>query len=196
MIHIGLTGSIGMGKSTVAQMFRDESIPVSDADQVVHQLYTQSKPLKLALTEAFGDVLTNEVVDRAKLSSRLRADTKGFSLLDAIVHPYVAAERDRFVKTNREAGTRLIVSDIPLLFETGAEAQFDKVVVVSAPPEVQAQRVLARPGMTSEKFAQILSRQTPDTEKRQRADFVINTGQDIEATRAEVRALINRLIAE
>lgn len=196
MIHIGLTGSIGMGKSTVAQMFRDEGIPVSDADQIVHKLYTQSEPLKSALTEAFGDILTDGVVDRAKLSARLQGDVKGFSVLDTIVHPYVAAERELFVRANREAGAKLIVSDIPLLFETGAEAQFDKVVVVSAPPEIQAERVLSRQGMTPEKFAQILSRQTPDTEKRRRADYIINSGQDIEITRHEVKVLINQLVRQ
>jgi len=194
MIHLGLTGSIGMGKSTVADMFRAEGVPVSDADEIVHRLYADCAPLKAALTEVFGDILRDNVVDRARLSACLQTDPEGFARLDALVHPYVTAEREAFVRSGREAGAKLIVSDIPLLFETGAEKQFDKVAVVSAPPQVQAERVLSRKGMTPEKFAQIVKRQMPDAQKRARADFVIDTGQDIEATRAGVRALINHLV--
>ncbi|MFT4089640.1 MAG: dephospho-CoA kinase [Asticcacaulis sp.] len=196
MIHLGLTGSIGMGKSTVADMFRAEGIEVSDADQIVHTLYTRSDPLKAELTTAFGDVVTDNVVDRAKLSAKLQADPNGFKILNAIVHPYVTGEREWFISTQKAKGARLIVSDIPLLFETGLESLFDKVLVVSASAEIQAARVLARPGMTPQKFAQIVGRQMPDAEKRQRADYVINTGQDIETTRKDVKALINQLIGQ
>lgn len=193
MIHLGLTGSIGMGKSTVAAMFRDEGVPVSDADEIVHRLYAHSQPLKADLVEAFGDVLTEDRVDRVKLSARLQGDPEKFALLNALVHPHVGVERERFVKAQEDAGAWLMVSDIPLLYETGLEGAFDKVLVVSAPAEVQAARVLARPGMTEEKFAQILSRQMPDAEKRARADFVIDTSQPLEDTRAAVRVLIDKL---
>jgi len=193
MICLGLTGSIGMGKSTIANMFADEGVPVWDADETVHRLYTDSEPLKAALTAAFGDILTDGAVDRAKLSSLLKADPDRFAQLNAIVHPATVADREAFLTRYREAGTPLTLCDIPLLFETGAEKTFDKVVVVSAPPEMQAARVLARSGMTPEKFADILSRQMPDEEKRRHADFVIDTSQSLEVCRQQVRAIIQSL---
>jgi dephospho-CoA kinase len=192
LIRLGLTGSIGMGKSTIAQMFRDEGVPVWDADEAVHRLYAGSPDLKKSLTEAFGDVLTDSKVDRAKLSAALKTAPNGFDRLNAIVHPATVADRQVFMDSEDRHHAELVVADIPLLYETGAEKHLDYVLVVSAPTEVQKRRVMARPGMTEDKFAAILSRQLPDAEKRRRASFVIDTSQSLEACRAEVRALVNR----
>ncbi len=193
MIKLGLTGSIGMGKSTITGMFRDQGVPVWDADDAVHRLYASSEPVKAALSAAFGDVITDGVVDRAKLSLALKSAPHGFERLNAIVHPAVVADRQVFMA--QHAANPLVVADIPLLYETGAEAYLDKVLVVSAPAEVQKARVMARPGMTADKFAAILARQMPDADKRARADFVIDTAQSLETCRAEVAALITRLRA-
>ncbi|MBP2159892.1 MULTISPECIES: dephospho-CoA kinase [Asticcacaulis] len=192
MIRLGLTGSIGMGKSTIARMFRDEGVPVWDADEAVHRLYAASPVLKSRLTEAFGDVLTDNVVDRVKLSAALKTAENGFDRLNAIVHPLVVEDRAAFVAAQEKDGADMIVADIPLLYETGAESHLDYVLVVSAPADVQRQRVMARPGMTEEKFAAILSRQMPDAEKRKRAHFLIDTSQSLDACRAEVRSLVDR----
>ena len=192
MIRLGLTGSIGMGKSTIARMFRDEGVPVWDADEAVHRLYAASPVLKSRLTEAFGDVLTDNVVDRVKLSAALKTAENGFDRLNAIVHPLVVEDRAAFVAAQEKDGADMIVADIPLLYETGAESHLDYVLVVSAPADVQRQRVMARPGMTEEKFAAILSRQMPDAEKRKRAHFLIDTSQSLDTCRAEVRSLVNR----
>lgn len=193
MIRLGLTGSIGMGKSTIARMFADEGVPVWDADETVHRLYAGSEPVKAALAEAFGDVLTDGAVDRAKLSIILKTNPEKFPLLNAIVHPATVADRKDFLERHQAAGTPLTLCDIPLLFETGADKTFDKVLVVSAPSEIQAARVLARPGMTPEKFADILRQQTPDIEKRARADFVIDTLHSLDANRQQVREIIQTL---
>lgn len=195
MIRLGLTGSIGMGKSTITRMFADEGVPVWDADETVHRLYATSEPLKAALVEAFGEVVTDGAVDRAKLSLALKQKPDGFARLNALVHPATVADREAFLAHHAASGTPLTLCDIPLLFETGAETTFDKVLVVSAPPEVQATRVLARPGMTAEKFADILARQMPDAEKRRRADFIIDTSQTLEANRQQVREIIRALHA-
>ncbi|ESQ80926.1 dephospho-CoA kinase [Asticcacaulis sp. YBE204] len=193
MIRLGLTGSIGMGKSTIAKMFADEGVPVWDADETVHRLYATFEPLKAALTEAFGDVLTEGAVDRTKLSAILRTDPEKYKTLNALVHPATVDDRHDWLAQQSAAGAKLALSDIPLLFETGADKAFDKVIVVTAPAEVQAARVLARPGMTEVKFHEILSRQTPDAEKRTRADFVIDTSLNLEASRQQVRAIIDSL---
>ena len=193
MIKLGLTGSIGMGKSTITAMFRDQGVPVWDADDAVHRLYASSEPVKAALSAAFGDVITDGLVDRTKLSQALKSAPHGFERLNAIVHPAVVADRQIFMA--QHAAEPLVVADIPLLYETGAEAYLDKVVVVSAPAEVQKARVLARPGMTADKFAAILARQMPDADKRARADFIIDTAQSLETCRTEVAALIARLRA-
>lgn len=192
MIKLGLTGSIGMGKSTIAQMFRDEAIPVWDADEAVHRLYATSPVLKQQLGEVFGDVVTNGVVDRVKLSAALKAVENGFDRLNAIVHPLTVDDRKVFFDEQERQRAELVVSDIPLLFETGAEQYLDYVLVVSAPTNIQRQRVMARPGMTEEKFGTILARQMPDAEKRRRAHFVIDTSQSLDACRSEVRTLVNR----
>lgn len=194
MIILGLTGSIGMGKSTAAKMFAEAGVPVHDSDETVHLLYAgQAAPL---IEAAFPGVVVDGVVDRAKLAARVLGDKAALKRLEEIVHPLVRAHADAFVATHRAAGTPLVVLDIPLLFETGGRDRVDKVAVVSAAPEIQRERVLSRPGMTPEKFEAILARQTPDAEKRRLADFVINTGKEFEATRAQILAIIDRLIGD
>jgi dephospho-CoA kinase len=194
MIQLGLTGSIGMGKSTIAAMFRDEGVPVWDADETVHRLYATSEPLQNQLVDAFGDVLSDRAVDRAKLSQILKAMPDGFKRLNAIVHPAVGADRVAFFARARAQGAPLAVADIPLLFEIGADKWLDKVLVVTAPADIQKARVLARPGMTEDRFNQILSQQIPDSEKRRRADFIIDTQQSLETCRKAVRDLIRQLL--
>jgi len=188
MIRIGLTGSIGMGKSTSAKLFAEAGIPVNDSDAVVHDLYSgEAVPLVEA---AFPGTTADGRVDRQKLSRKLAGDPSGFKRLEAIVHPLVRDRERQFLERQRKAGADMVVLDIPLLFETGADKRVDKIVVVSCDPQIQRERVLARPGMTEEKFNMILSRQTPDAEKRARADYVIDTGGSIDAARTQVRDII------
>ena len=188
MIRIGLTGSIGMGKSTSAKLFAEAGIPVNDSDAVVHDLYSgEAVPL---VEGAFPGTTSDGKVDRQELSRRLAGDPSGFKRLEAIVHPLVRERERRFVERQTEAGADMIVLDIPLLFETGADTRVDKIAVVSCDPQIQRERVLARPGMTEEKFNMILSRQTPDAEKRARADYVIDTGGSIDAARHQVQEII------
>ena len=192
MIVLGLTGSIGMGKSTAGAMFADRGVPVISADEIVHDLYGgQAAPL---IEAAFPGTVEDGVVNREKLSRSVLGDEAAFKRLEAIVHPLVEQKRLEFVENQRQAGKSLVVLDIPLLFEGGGEAAVDKVVVVSCDAEQQKQRVLKRPGMTREKFEAILSRQVPDGEKRARADFVIDTSGTFEATRAQIDALIDSLV--
>lgn len=188
MITLGLTGSIGMGKSTVAAMFEDEGVPVFDADAVVHRLQGPGGALVAAIEAEFPGTTTELGVDRILLRDAVLGDDAAFTRLEALVHPAVAREREKFLAAN--AGAALIVLDIPLLFETGGWRQVDKIVVVSVPPEIQRERVLSRPGMTAGRFEAILARQMPDAEKRARADFVISTGGALAETRAHVRNLI------
>ncbi len=191
MIVLGLTGSIGMGKSTSAQMFVDEGIPVYSADAAVHRLYSgAAAPL---IEAAFPGTTTNGKVDRTKLSAAVMGKPKALDELEAIIHPLVRTEENRFRDDARSRGAKLIVLDIPLLFETGADNRVDKILVVTAPEDVQRKRVLERPGMTTEKFDAMLARQTPDAEKRARADFVIDTRHDFDVTRAAVRKIISLL---
>ncbi len=188
MIRIGLTGSIGMGKSTSAKLFAEAGVPVNDSDAVVHDLYSgEAVPLVEA---AFPGTTSDGKVDRQELSRRLAGDPSGFKRIEAIVHPLVRERERRFVERQTEAGADMIVLDIPLLFETGADKRVDKIAVVSCDPQIQRERVLARPGMTEEKFNMILSRQTPDAEKRARADYVIDTGGSIDAARHQVQEII------
>jgi dephospho-CoA kinase len=191
MIVIGLTGSIGMGKSTVMQMFAEEGALTFDADAAVHRLYAPGGGAVAAVEAAFPGVTRQGGIDRAALSTRVLADADAMRRLEAIVHPLVRQAQAVFLEESRAAGAPAVVLDIPLLFESGGARAVDKVVVVSAPADVQRQRVLARPGMTAEKFESILARQTPDAEKRARADFVIDTGGDFESTRAQVRAVLD-----
>ena len=168
---LGLTGGIGMGKSTASAMFRDLGHPVWDADAAVHDLYAPGGAAVAPVAAAFAGTMCDGGIDRAALRQALAADPAGFQRLEAIVHPLVAAERADFIA--RHADTPIVVLDIPLLYETGAERGMDGVAVVSAPAAVQRARVMARPGMTEENFRLILSRQMPDSEKRKRADWVI-----------------------
>jgi dephospho-CoA kinase len=191
MIVLGLTGSIGMGKSTTAKMFAEARVPVHDSDETVHRLYAgKAAPL---IEAAFPGVVVNGAVDRAKLAARVLGDPAALKKLEEIVHPLVRADADAFLARHRAEGALLVVLDIPLLFETGGRGRVDKVVVVSAAPEIQRERVLARPGMTAEKFESILARQMPDAEKRRLADFVVDTGQGFDAARAEVAKIVDAL---
>lgn len=188
---LGLTGSIGMGKSTVAAMFEAAGVPVFDADATVRRLQGAGGALVPAIEQAFPGSTGPEGVLREQLGAQVFADRAALARLEAIVHPAVAAERHAFMIEH--AGQPLVVFDIPLLFEKGGWESVDAVAVVSAPPEIQRQRVLARPGMTPEKFAHILSLQVPDADKRARADYVIDTGTSIYQTEAEIVRLIARL---
>jgi dephospho-CoA kinase len=193
MLRVGLTGSIGMGKSTTAEMFRAEGIAVLDSDQIVHELY--KGPAAAEIERAFPGVVIGGAVDRQRLAARVLSDPAALERLEEIVHPMVWAARDALVEEHRNKGDRIVVFDIPLLFETGAEKDFDAVVVVTAPEDVQRRRVLAREGMTAEKFASILAKQTPDREKRARADFLVHTDKGLDAAREEVRAILKALLA-
>ena len=188
---LGLTGSIGMGKSTVAAMFERAGVPVFDADAEVRAMQGPDGELVAAIEVEFPGSTGVEGVLRDKLGAQVFGDPAALARLEAIVHPAVAAKRAAFLRAH--AGAPLIVFDIPLLFEKGGASQADAVVVVSAPAEMQRERVLARPGMTEEKFAQILALQTPDAEKRARADHVIDTGAPLAETERQVRDLVARL---
>jgi dephospho-CoA kinase len=194
MIVLGLTGSIGMGKSTTAKMFAEAGVPVHDSDETVHRLYAgKAVPLVEA---AFPGTTTFGSVDRVLLSKRVLGDAAALKKLESIVHPLVRADADAFLARNEAAGAPIAVLDIPLLFETGGRDRVDKVVVVTAPAEIQHARVLARPGMTQAKLASILAKQVPDAEKRKLADFVIDTGQGLDAARAAVSAIITELTGD
>ena len=190
MITIGLTGSIGMGKSTTAGLLREEGVPVHDADAAVHDLYAVGGAGAPALLADFPEAVIDGRVDRERLSARVVGDREALQRLERIVHPLVFAHRQQFIDEAKAAGAKAIAFDVPLLFETGGHAGMDAIVVVSAPAHVQRERVLARPSMTSEKFDAILARQTPDADKRARADFVIDTGGSLVATRAQVDAIL------
>ena len=191
MITLALTGSIGMGKSTVAAIFADAGVPTFDADAVVRRLQGPGGRLVPEIESRFPGTTRDGQVDREALSSAVLGHRDELAALEAIVHPAVHHERTRFIVENGDAPALLF--DIPLLFETGGDVAFDKVIVVSAPDDVQRRRVLGRPGMTREKFEQILERQLPDAEKRERADFVIDTSGDLAATRAQVDAILTCL---
>lgn len=190
MIVLGLTGSIGMGKSTTAQMFREAGVPVWDADAAVHQLYGAGGAAVGPIGQAFPGAVRHGVVDRAALSDLLKADAAAWKRLEAIVHPLTRASQQGFLRKHLEAGARVVLLDIPLLMETGQDKFMDAVVVVSAPAIVQRERVMARLGMTADRFDAILAKQTPDAEKRRRADFVINTALGLDEARRQVRAIL------
>ena len=187
MIVLGLTGSIGMGKSTVARMFADEGVPVFDADAEVHRLQGPDGALVAEIEAHFPGTTGAAGVDRTALAERVLAAPDALRKLEALVHPAVAQAREAFLATN--AAVPLVLLDIPLLFEKEGWRAVDKIAVVSAPEAVQRTRVLARPGMTADKFARILGQQMPDSEKRARADFVIDTGGSLEQTRDSVRRI-------
>ncbi|CCE97993.1 coaE [Sinorhizobium fredii HH103] len=194
MIIVGLTGSIGMGKTTAAQMFRELGVPVNDADEVVHDLYRGEAVAPVEA--AFPGVAKDGVIDRAELSRQLLAQPQRLGELERIVHPFVRAKESEFIAMHKAAGAPFVLLDIPLLFETKAEKRVDRVVVVSCAPEAQRERVMKRPGMTAEKFAMILARQVPDQEKRARADYVIDTSDSFDVTRGQVRAIVEELRAD
>jgi len=194
MIVLGLTGSIGMGKSTTTAMFADLGALVWNADDAVHRLYAPGGAAVDPVGAAFPGVIVDGAVDRTRLAEALGRDETAFRRLESIVHPLVAEGRVGDLAAARAAGAKLAVLDIPLLFETGGDAHVDAVVVVTADPDIQAERVLARPGMTRERFEAILARQLPDAEKRARADFVIDTGGGLEAARADVAAIVETVL--
>lgn len=188
MIVLGLTGSIGMGKSTVEGFFAENGVPVHDADAAVHRLYAGHAAQ--LIEAAFPGTTQDGTVDRARLAARVIGDPAALRRLEGIVHPLVRRAEEQFLAQAEAAGAPVVVLNIPLLFETGGDTRCDAVVVVSAPAETQRARVMSRPGMTEEKFTGLLGKQMPDAEKRRRADFVVDTGQDFDSTRAQVRAIL------
>ena len=194
MIVLWLTGSIGTGKSTTAAMFADLGVPVHDADRAVHDLYAGEAVAPIAAV--FPEAVRDGKVDRAALSEILRQAPERFGELEQIVHPLVREREADFLAHHRETGTPIVLLDIPLLFETGGASRVDKVVVVTCDPAIQRQRVLARPGMTEEKFDLIRARQMADAEKRKRADFVVDSGHGLEPARLRVAEIIDTLNAD
>lgn len=191
MIVIGLTGSVAMGKSATARMFAEEGIPVFDADAAVHSLY---EGVAVAPVEAaFPGVTENGKIDRERLAKRVFGNPAALKTLEEIVHPLVRAARDRFLAEARRSGAEIVLVDIPLLFETGGDNAVDVIVVVTAPVDVQRARLLERPGMTPEKIEGMLARQMPDSEKRRRADFLVDTSRGFDAARADVRKILDQL---
>ena len=189
---IGLTGSIGMGKSTTMQLFAEQGVPVYDADAAVHAVYAgEAVPVVEA---AFPGTTADGKVDRQKLSARVLGNPEALKKLEQIVHPMLGAHRQQFLADAEKSGAPVAVLDVPLLFETGGEKRVDAVVVVSAPAEMQRARVLARENMTQEKLDAILARQTPDAEKRRRADFVVDTSAGLDPVRARIRDILAKVV--
>jgi len=193
MVILGLTGSIGMGKSTAAGMFRYLGVPVHDADASVHHLMASDGAAFEPIISAFPDVLQDGRIDRQILGPIVFADSDALKCLEAILHPLVRDDENRFLRQNRLAQRSLVVLDIPLLFETAGEKRCDQVAVVSAPKFIQRQRVMARSGMTEAKFSAILAKQMPDREKRRKADFIIPTGLGRAVTFATIRTIVDQL---
>ncbi len=191
MIVLGLTGSIGMGKTTTARLFAEEGVPVHDADAAVHALYEGEA--MAAIEAAFPGTTANGKVDREKLSGCVVGDSAALKRLEAIVHPLVRKSEQRFLAEAERRAAPVAVLDIPLLFETGGESRVDAVVVVSASADIQRERVMARSGMTAEKFETLLAKQMPDAEKRRRADFVVDSGHGIKPARAQVREILRQV---
>lgn len=192
MIVLGLTGSIGMGKSTTAKLFAEAGVPVYDADAAVHMLYEgEAVP---AIEAAFPGTTANRKVDRNKLSARVMHDPAAIRRLEGIVHPMLGASRQEFLHDAERSGAPVAVVDVPLLFETGGEKRVDAVVVVTTTPEIQRARILARPNMTDEKLDAILARQMPDTEKRKRAHFVVDTSHGLGPVRARIRDILDEAV--
>jgi dephospho-CoA kinase len=188
MVVIGLTGSLGMGKSTALRFFAEAGVPVYDADEAVHRLYAGEAAA--SIEAAFPGTTGEHGVDRARLAQAVLGDPAALARLEAIVHPLVRREEQRFLEAAEKAEARVAVLDIPLLFETGGDARVDAVVVVSAPPEMQRARAFERPGMTEDKFRALVAKQMPDEEKRRRADFVVDSSQNLDYARAQVHAIL------
>lgn len=195
MIIAGLTGSIGMGKTTTAQMFKAAGAAVFDADAAVHQLYKRGGAAVPILRAGIPECIVEGAVDRAKLSKALRADPLLFAVLESFIHPLVGQRRERAIENAKAAGASVFIDDVPLLFETGGDQRVDVTIVVSAPADLQRDRVLARPSMTLEKFEAILARQMPDAEKRKRADYVIDSGRGLDFAREQVQKIMGELKA-
>jgi dephospho-CoA kinase len=191
MLILGLTGSIGMGKSTTAKLFAEAGVPVYDADATVHKIY-QGEAAS-AIEAAFPGTTVDGKVDRNKLSARVVHDPAAMTQLEQIVHPMLGASREKFLDDAERSGAPVAVVDVPLLFETGGEKRVDAVVVVTASPEVQRERILARDNMTGEKLDAILARQLPDAEKRERADFVVDTSHGLDPVRAQIRDILREV---
>ena len=190
---IGLTGSIAMGKSETLRMFDEEGVPTFDADQVVHRLYERGGSGVDAVDRLCPSAIVDGAVDRRRLSQAIEKRPSLLFELERAVHPLVRQELEKFLATARANGMEMVVLDIPLLFETEREKEFDSIIVVSAPADVQKRRALSRPGMTEEKFNLLLSRQTPDADKRASADYVVDTGADHESTHSQVRRIVSQL---
>lgn len=191
MLILGLTGSIGMGKSTTAKLFAEAGVPVYDADATVHQIYEgEAAP---AIETAFPGTTVDGKVDRARLSAKVVHDPAAMKRLEEIVHPMLRAHHQKFLDDAERSGAAVAVMDVPLLFETGGEKRVDAVVVVTTSPEIQRQRILARENMTAEKLDAILSRQMPDEEKRKRADFVVDTSHGLDPVRARIRDILDQV---
>jgi dephospho-CoA kinase len=192
MIVLGLTGSIGMGKSTTANLFAEAGVPVYDADAAVHRLY-EGEAVG-AIEAAFPGTTADGKVDRNKLSARVVHDSAAMKRLEQIVHPMLGASRQKFLEDAKASGAPVAVVDVPLLFETGGEKRVDAVVVVTTTPEVQRERILARPNMTEEKLASLLARQMPDAEKRKRAHFLVDTSHGLDPVRARIRDILSQAV--
>jgi dephospho-CoA kinase len=193
MIILGLTGSIGMGKTTTAQMFQEAGCPVFDADAAVHSLYDEGGKAVPLIRAVFPDAVEGGRVNRQRLGAHMRRDPLNLTVLESFIHPMVEELREQFLEKARRGGAGIVVFDVPLLFETGGDKQVDKVVVVTAPKPVQRKRVLARPGMSKSLFESLLSRQMPDREKRKRADFLIFTDRGLSFARERVQKIIEEL---
>ena len=192
MIILGLTGSIGMGKSTTAKLFAEAGVPVYDADATVHRIY-QGEAVS-AIEAAFPGTTSDGKVDRAKLSAKVVRDPAAIQRLEQIVHPMLRSYHQKFLDDAEQAGAPVVVMDVPLLFETGGEKRVDAVVVVTTAPEVQRERILARDTMTAEALDAILARQLPDAEKRRRADFVVDTSHGLDPVRARIRDILAEVV--
>lgn len=193
MITLGITGSIAMGKSEAAKIFVKNDVPVFDSDACVHNLFFTNQKLKKQIGDVFPDAIEGNQINRAKLGSIVFGSKEKTKKLEALIHPLVRREQDQFLKEHAAAKTPLVVFDIPLLFETGAEQRLDKTLLISAPKEIQKQRVLVRDGMSEEKFEAILSRQMPDEQKQKLANYVISSANGKEAMQKDIESLIKQL---
>lgn len=191
---IGLTGSIGMGKSTTAQMFADRGCPVFDADAAVHGFYAKGGKAVPLIRAVFPDAVVDGAVNRKRLGGYMRADPLNLKVLESFIHPWVGESRAAFLDKAKAGGAKAVVFDVPLLFETGGDAHVDAVIVVTAPSGVQRARVLAREGMTVDLFEMILSKQMPDAEKRNRADYIVDTGKGLDAARSQVSNILEQIL--